>query len=95
MEQPITGKMAKQLRIERGLTQAVFWGAVGVAQSVGARWEQRETIPEPLRILLAATYLNGEKPKAPPTVAAVRKAQRAIDMATKSLREARLMLEGL
>ena len=43
------------------MTQADFWGAVGVKQSVGARYEQDVPIPQAVRILLVANYVGGVK----------------------------------
>jgi hypothetical protein len=58
-EKDITAAVAHKLRMERGLTQAVFWGAVGVQQSVGCRYEVDVPIPKAVRMLLVVRYVGG------------------------------------
>ena len=58
-EQDVTGPIARKLRESAGLTQTAFWGALGVTQSVGCRYEMDVHIPRAVRILLVATYIGG------------------------------------
>ena len=62
-EDQMTGLQARQLRESLGLSQKEFWGAVGVLQSVGARYETGSAhiprIPRAVRILLVANYIAG------------------------------------
>ncbi len=60
-ESEITSQVARELRKSRGLTQREFWRAVGVQQSVGARYEQDVSIPHAVRILIVAHYVSGVK----------------------------------
>lgn len=60
-ETDVTNESARKLRQELGLTQKDFWGPVGVAQSVGARYEDDVKIPRPVRILVVARYVAGLK----------------------------------
>ena len=55
----ITGPMARDLRKQRGMTQAQFWNPVGVQQSVACRYESGADMPDAVRILLVATYVGG------------------------------------
>lgn len=59
IESLVTNESARKLRHELGLTQKEFWGPVGVAQSVGARYEDDVKIPRPVRILVVARYVAG------------------------------------
>lgn len=43
-------------RMELGLNQTEFWGAIGVNQSVGSRYETGRTIPRPVLMLLKLKY---------------------------------------
>lgn len=60
-EANITNESARKMRQDLGLTQKEFWGPVGVAQSVGARYEDDVKIPRPVRILIVARYVGGLK----------------------------------
>ena len=56
-EKDISGSVARALREQLGMTQTAFWGAVGVKQSVGCRYEADMPIPLPVRILIVANYV--------------------------------------
>ena len=43
---------SRKLRKAMGLDQARFWGAVGVTQSGGSRYEGSRRMPKPVRALL-------------------------------------------
>lgn len=58
-EKDINGAAAKALREQAGLTQKAFWNAMGITQSGGSRYEQVQTIPRPVRILIYAMYVAG------------------------------------
>lgn len=58
-EKDISGSVARALREQLGMTQTAFWGAVGVKQSVGCRYEADMPIPLPVRILIVARYVSG------------------------------------
>ncbi len=45
-------------RLELGLTQEQFWGAVSVSQTCGSRYESGRTIPQPVLVLLDLTYMT-------------------------------------
>lgn len=60
-EHEITAALARQMRQDRKLSQKEFWGAVGVHQSVGCKYEQDVTIPRSVRTLLVAHYVAGVK----------------------------------
>lgn len=61
----ITGNIAKQLRLERKMSQAEFWGAVGKSQSNGVHHEKgrdgRSEIPKSVKTLIFAIYVLGLK----------------------------------
>lgn len=46
------GKEVKEYRKSIGLSQAAFWGAFGVSQCAGSRYENDREINTPLLILL-------------------------------------------
>ncbi len=52
----ITGAQALELRKTRGLTQAQFWGPLGVTQTAASRYETGRSIPKPVRLLLALAH---------------------------------------
>lgn len=62
-EDEITGDVARALREAAGLPQNRFWGAIGVNQTSGHRYEtgniKRDRIPRPVRILLYIKYVIG------------------------------------
>lgn len=58
-EADIDGSVAKRLREQAGLTQAVFWNSVGLTQAGGCRYEGGNKIPKPIRILLFTKYVAG------------------------------------
>lgn len=59
-ESEMTGAKALELRKNEGMTQAEFWASVGVAQSVGCRYEKDAgKLPRPVRMLLVARYVCG------------------------------------
>lgn len=60
-EQDLNGRTVRALREQLGLTQAAFWSAVGVTQSVGCRYEADMPIPRAVRILIVANYISGLK----------------------------------
>lgn len=58
-EKDITAEKTRELRTLSGLGQTAFWGAVGVGQSTGCRYESGQTkIPRTVRLLLLATYVS-------------------------------------
>lgn len=59
-EKHITASVVRAMREDLGLSQAAFWRAVGVEQSVGCRYESESArIPQPVRILIVAHYVGG------------------------------------
>lgn len=47
----------RSAREKLGLTQADYWGAIGVTQSCGSRYENDlRSIPRPVLLLLAIAY---------------------------------------
>jgi transcriptional regulator with XRE-family HTH domain len=94
-EHEITGAKAKELRIERGMTQKEFWVPVGVQQSVGARYESGARIPQPTRILIESTYMGGQKPVHAPRAKALTRAHQALDKAQAQINDARLALAAI
>lgn len=59
-EADITGPIARDLRVKAGLNQAEFWGAIGVNQSSGSRYEQsKNRLQRPVRLLLLAVHIAG------------------------------------
>lgn len=46
----------KELRAKLKLSQAEFWGRIGVTQSGGSRYESGRSIPAPTKTLLTITY---------------------------------------
>ena len=51
-----TGSEAKKARLTKNLNQGQFWGAIGVTQSGGSRYESGRTIPAPVQKLLLIAY---------------------------------------
>lgn len=49
----------RALRNKKGLSQAVFWSAIGVTQSGGSRYETGRTPPLPVRALVVMHYIDG------------------------------------
>jgi hypothetical protein len=95
-EHEITGAKARELRIERGMTQTEFWVPVGVQQSVGARYEKSSMkIPQPTRILIESTYMGGQKPVHAPRAKALTRAHQALDKAQAQINDARLALAAI
>ena len=61
-ESEMTGPVARDLRMQLGMTQRDFWGPAGVTQSVACRYETGDVaIPRSARILLVAHYVAGVK----------------------------------
>lgn len=62
-EDDITAEVAVKLREASKLPQSRFWGAVGVSQPSGHRYEvgniKRDRMPRPVRILLLLKYHIG------------------------------------
>jgi transcriptional regulator with XRE-family HTH domain len=58
-EKDIDGTCARELRVRLGLTQPEFWGAVGLTQSGGCRYEKGGSIPRPYRILIFLVHVAG------------------------------------
>lgn len=59
-DQDITGQLAKKLRLDRGLSQPKFWGAIGVKQSVASKYESgQRRLPSPIRSMLFIRYVAG------------------------------------
>ena len=52
----MTGEEARELRETLGLNQTEFWGAIGLTQSAGSRYESGRTLPKPVRMLLNLAY---------------------------------------
>lgn len=56
----INGRVARQIRLELGLSQREFWGAVDVKQSVSSKYESgMRRIPDPIKTLLFIRYVAG------------------------------------
>lgn len=90
----ITAAVSKDLRERSGLGQRAFWAAVGVAQSVGCRYEAgTNKIPRPVRMLLASTYGNAELPK--PTAKVSPAIVRDLERAERTIGQARAALAPL
>lgn len=47
-----------QLRKQLYMNQKDFWGAIGVTQSAGSRYESGKSIPQPVSELLRLVYLE-------------------------------------
>ena len=47
------------IRRKLGLNQSEFWGAVGVTQSGGSRYESGRNMPRPVRELLRLVHIEG------------------------------------
>lgn len=58
-ERDIDSAAARELRRRSGLPQHAFWGALGVTQACGARYEATQPIPKTMRILILITYVIG------------------------------------
>ncbi|GJH00258.1 DNA-binding transcriptional regulator [Paraburkholderia terrae] len=56
-EKDIDGTCARELRKRLGMTQPDFWGAVGLTQSGGCRYEKGGSIPRPYRILIFLVHV--------------------------------------
>lgn len=50
------------LRKHFGLSQRDFWGALGVTQSGGSRYEKGRPLPAPVRKLCRMFYVDGSTP---------------------------------
>lgn len=86
MEHPthdqITGQQLRTIRGALGLSQAAFWGAIGVKQPSGSAYEDGHEMPEPVRRLAWLNYVMEIPVNAEP------EALRTIAIAVKSQREA-------
>lgn len=55
----------RELRLSLGVNQAEFWGAIGMTQSAGSRYENDRAMPAPVAKLVDARYvtkvLNGDQ----------------------------------
>ncbi|HJV52827.1 MAG TPA: hypothetical protein VJ652_15270 [Noviherbaspirillum sp.] len=60
-EKDITGEVAKQLRLQLGLSQKAFWTPLGITQTAGCRYEtnERSKIFKPVRMLIFLHYVAG------------------------------------
>ena len=58
-EQQIDGQAAKFLREKAGQSQKAFWGAFGMTQSCGCRYEGGAPIPQPIRTLIFLVHVAG------------------------------------
>jgi transcriptional regulator with XRE-family HTH domain len=58
-EKDIDGTCARELRKRLDMTQPEFWGAVGLTQSGGCRYEKGGSIPRPYRILIFLIHVAG------------------------------------
>lgn len=56
-EQQIDGKAAKYLREQAGQSQKAFWGAFGMTQSCGCRYEGGAPIQQPIRTLIFMVHV--------------------------------------
>lgn len=62
-ENEVDGTSARMLRMKLGLSQSRFWSPLGVAQSVGARYELKNMkIPAPVRKLIVLRHVAGFEP---------------------------------
>ncbi len=52
-----SGRAICELRVHKGISQAEFWGRVGVLQSAGSRYESGHSIPKPVQILLRLSHV--------------------------------------
>jgi predicted transcriptional regulator len=48
----------REIRVRLGLNQQEFWGAIGVTQSGGSRYESGRNIPKPVRELLRLVHID-------------------------------------
>jgi transcriptional regulator with XRE-family HTH domain len=48
----------REIRARLGLNQQEFWGAIGVTQSGGSRYESGRNIPKPVRELLRLVHID-------------------------------------
>jgi transcriptional regulator with XRE-family HTH domain len=48
----------REIRQRLGLNQQEFWGAIGVTQSGGSRYESGRNIPKPVRELLRLVHID-------------------------------------
>ncbi|NML24348.1 helix-turn-helix domain-containing protein [Zoogloea sp. G-4-1-14] len=56
MEKWSAGRDLAAQRTALGLTQTVFWGAIGVSQSGGARYEQGRDVPPSAVVALRVVF---------------------------------------
>jgi transcriptional regulator with XRE-family HTH domain len=48
----------REIRLRLGLNQQEFWGAIGVTQSGGSRYESGRNMPKPVRELLRLVHID-------------------------------------
>ena len=58
-EQQIDGQAAKFLREKAGQSQRAFWGAYGMTQSCGCRYENGAEIPKAIRTMIFLIHVAG------------------------------------
>ncbi|MGR2681589.1 helix-turn-helix domain-containing protein [Chromobacterium haemolyticum] len=49
----------RDIRRSTGLNQQQFWGAIGVTQSGGSRYENERNIPKPVQTLMNVVHVHG------------------------------------
>ncbi|WP_309236508.1 helix-turn-helix transcriptional regulator [Microcoleus sp. FACHB-672] len=66
VEQPLIGKLVRELRQEMGLTQEKFAAKIGVTFPTINRWENGRAKPSPLAMekILATLHTLGDRGKA-------------------------------
>lgn len=85
----LTGPKLRLIREGLGLSQAAFWGAIGVKQPAGHGYETGREMPDSVRRLAYLHYVAGIPTNADPdTLAAVGQAATATSQARRDLRRA-------
>lgn len=85
----LTGPQLREIREAKALSQAAFWGAIGVKQPAGHGYENDREMPESVRRLVYLHYVVGIPTDAEPSVlAAVGQAATAAHQARRDLRRA-------
>lgn len=85
----ITGPKLREMRESMSLSQAAFWGAIGVKQPAGHAYEDGRDMPAPVRRLAYLHYVAGIPTDADPvTLVAIGHAAFATHQARRDLRRA-------
>lgn len=97
----ITGHVARKIRQELGLSQAEFWGAIGIRRETGNNYERRGRLTEPVRLLVFAHYIAGipvndlqELRRVGAVAKAMREAGARLSEAAESVSQAAIYIES-